>query len=82
MSDSSGAVSPASPNSIRNRPYDYLLKFLLVGDSDVGKEEILCGLDDGASESPYGCSNVCGKYEDELSISFIFMNSHKTRLQL
>ena len=35
------------------RSYDYLLKFLLVGDSDVGKEELLSGMDDGASESPY-----------------------------
>ncbi len=23
------------------KPYDYLLKFLLVGDSDVGKQEIV-----------------------------------------
>ena len=45
----------ASPSALpRNKPYDYLLKFLLVGDSDVGKEEILSGLDNGASESPYG----------------------------
>ena len=45
----------ASPSTLpRNKPYDYLLKFLLVGDSDVGKEEILSGLDNGASESPYG----------------------------
>ena len=45
----------ASPGATtRNKPYDYLLKFLLVGDSDVGKEEIMSGLEDGASESPYG----------------------------
>ena len=37
------------------KPYDYLLKFLLVGDSDVGKQEILSELDDGAAESPF-CS--------------------------
>lgn len=49
------AVSPASPNpSGRAKPYDYVLKFLLVGDSDVGKEEILSGLDDGSADSPYG----------------------------
>lgn len=41
----------------QSKPYDFLLKFLLVGDSDVGKEEILSGLVDGASESPYGYSN-------------------------
>ena len=50
---------PSSPNlaSGTNKQYDYLLKFLLVGDSDVGKEEILSGLSDGAAESPYGYSN-------------------------
>ncbi|KXJ78387.1 hypothetical protein RP20_CCG004869 [Aedes albopictus] len=37
------------------KEYDYLLKVLLVGDSDVGKQEILSGLDDGSSESPF-CS--------------------------
>lgn len=36
------------------RAYDFLLKFLLVGDSDVGKGEILASLQDGAAESPYG----------------------------
>lgn len=39
----------------QQKQYDYLLKFLLVGDSDVGKKEILSGLDDGSSESPF-CS--------------------------
>lgn len=29
------------------KDYDYLLKVLLVGDSDVGKHEILAGLEDG-----------------------------------
>lgn len=49
---------PSSPNpGNTNKQYDYLLKFLLVGDSDVGKEEILSGLSDGAGESPYGYSN-------------------------
>uniref|UniRef100_A0A8B9Q9X7 WD repeat domain phosphoinositide-interacting protein 3 n=1 Tax=Apteryx owenii TaxID=8824 RepID=A0A8B9Q9X7_APTOW len=36
------------------KAYDFLLKFLLVGDSDVGKGEILASLQDGAAESPYG----------------------------
>lgn len=39
------------------KSYDYLLKFLLVGDSDVGKGEILESLQDGAAESPYAYSN-------------------------
>lgn len=37
------------------KQHDYLLKFLLVGDSDVGKQEILSDLEDGSSESPF-CS--------------------------
>lgn len=38
------------------KSYDYLLKFLLVGDSDVGKDEILNNLDDdtAADSSFYG----------------------------
>lgn len=39
----------------QQKEYDYLLKFLLVGDSDVGKQEMLNDLEDGSSESPY-CS--------------------------
>lgn len=35
------------------KQYDYLLKFLLVGDSDVGKQEILSGMEDGSAESPF-----------------------------
>lgn len=42
------------------KSYDYLLKFLLVGDSDVGKGEILESLQDGSVESPYAYSS--GKY--------------------
>lgn len=37
------------------KDYDYLLKVLLVGDSDVGKHEIMANLEDGSSESPF-CS--------------------------
>lgn len=37
------------------KDYDYLLKVLLVGDSDVGKQEIMSGLEDCSSESPF-CS--------------------------
>lgn len=60
--------TPSSPSAInKTKSYDYLLKFLLVGDSDVGKEEILSGLDDGASESPYGFSTGEGN-DNQLSI--------------
>lgn len=48
--DNSGPRPPQ-----QQKQYDYLLKFLLVGDSDVGKQEILSDFDDGASESPF-CS--------------------------
>lgn len=37
------------------RMYDYCLKFLLVGDSDVGKDEILGLLDDEETETSF-CS--------------------------
>lgn len=42
-------------SKLPQKQYDYLLKFLLVGDSDVGKQEILSELDDDSSESPF-CS--------------------------
>ena len=42
------------------KSYDYLLKFLLVGDSDVGKQEIISHLEDGSQESPF-CS-TSGNY--------------------
>lgn len=58
-----GKYSAACVMAKESRPsnqlkqYDYLLKFLLVGDSDVGKQEILSGLEDASSESPF-----CGGY--------------------
>ncbi|XP_065342327.1 ras-related protein Rab-40B [Cloeon dipterum] len=47
------AAEIISESSGHEKEYDYLLKFLLVGDSDVGKQEILSGLEDGSTESPY-----------------------------
>ena len=35
------------------KEYDYLLKVLLVGDSDVGKQEILSVFPDGSSGEIY-----------------------------
>lgn len=49
------------------KSYDYLLKFLLVGDSDVGKGEILDSLQDGSVESPYAYSS------GECLCSFLFV---------
>lgn len=45
------------------RDYDYLLKILLVGDSDVGKHEILSGLDDASSERPFCSGNSLNSSE-------------------
>ncbi|XP_034658619.1 ras-related protein Rab-40C isoform X2 [Drosophila subobscura] len=41
------------------KDYDYLLKVLLVGDSDVGKHEILSNLEDPFPESPFCSGNDC-----------------------
>lgn len=57
------------------KSYDYLLKFLLVGDSDVGKGEILESLQDGSVESPYAYSNG-----EELSIFSQLFRSRFKRL--
>lgn len=51
------------------KQYDYLLKFLLVGDSDVGKQEILSELEDGSSESPF-CSGS-GRFKTSKLLSII-----------
>ena len=56
--------SHVSVNRTKEKDYDYLLKFLLVGDSDVGKEELISGMEDGATESPYGYA-CGGKYHLE-----------------
>lgn len=45
----------AAIQSTMAKDYDYLLKVLLVGDSDVGKHEIMDGLEECSSESPF-CS--------------------------
>lgn len=57
------------------KSYDYLLKFLLVGDSDVGKGEILDSLQDGSAESPYACSS--GEHLIISSLSSCFAIKHK-----
>lgn len=49
---------PALPPG--QKSYDYLLKFLLVGDSDVGKQEILASFEDGTTESPFCSSSGAG----------------------
>lgn len=49
--------------STGEKNYDYLLKVLLVGDSDVGKREIIGELEDGTLESPF-CSSEAGPGEN------------------
>ncbi|XP_046802440.1 ras-related protein Rab-40C isoform X2 [Lucilia cuprina] len=57
------------------KDYDYLLKVLLVGDSDVGKHEILSGLEDASSESPF-CSGNAYK------TTTILLEGKRVKLQL
>jgi len=57
--------------------YDYLLKVLLVGDSDVGKQEILSGLEDGSVDSPY-CSSTGAAYKTTI----ILIDGKRVKLQL
>nr|XP_055032589.1 ras-related protein Rab-40B isoform X2 [Misgurnus anguillicaudatus] len=59
------------------KAYDFLLKFLLVGDSDVGKGEILASLQDGSSESPYGY-NMGIDYKT----TTILLDGRRVKLQL
>ncbi|KAK2536962.1 Rab40b [Columba livia] len=59
------------------RAYDFLLKFLLVGDSDVGKGEILASLQDGASESPYGSHTGI-----DYKTTTILLDGRRVKLQL
>ncbi|BFZ17285.1 hypothetical protein BsWGS_20324 [Bradybaena similaris] len=72
------AAAISTTNRTRDKSYDYLLKFLLVGDSDVGKEELLSGMDDGASESPYGYASSGIDYKT----TTILLDGKRVKLQL
>ena len=65
---------PIMPNQ---KDYDYLLKILLVGDSDVGKQEILAGLEDGTLDSPF-CSSSGAAYKT----TTILIDGKRVKLQL
>lgn len=60
------------------KAYDYLLKFLLVGDSDVGKGEILGGLEDGALESPFSAPGGFASYRT----TTVLLDGKRVRLHL
>jgi len=78
-------TSPSSLSSLpfqqSTKSYDYLLKVLLVGDSDVGKQEILAGLDDGSTEwgSSYAASAAGGAAFKE---TIILIDGKRVKLQL
>lgn len=65
------------------KSYDYLLKFLLVGDSDVGKQEIISNLEDGAAESPFcsgsgKCKKTQNKKKNINNLCICFKIAYKT----
>ncbi|KAI3365234.1 hypothetical protein L3Q82_010121, partial [Scortum barcoo] len=79
-SPGSELLSSAARMSHRSSPvraYDFLLKFLLVGDSDVGKGEILASLQDGATESPYGYNMGI-----DCKTTTILLDGRRVKLQL
>lgn len=63
---------------LNHKPYDYLLKVLLVGDSDVGKQEILAGLEDGTTDSPFCSSSSGAAYKT----TTILIDGKRVKLQL
>ena len=89
-SDTLNSIVQDSPESRRNqsneslpilpnqKSYDYLLKVLLVGDSDVGKQEILSGLEDGTLDSPFCSSSAGAAYKT----TTILIDGKRVKLQL
>lgn len=76
---------PQMPSVTKN--YDYTLKFLLVGDSDVGKEEILSGLDgDSSCEANEGEEGLYASVGVTSGVTFkstvILLDGKKIRLQV
>ncbi|CAD5122536.1 DgyrCDS10953 [Dimorphilus gyrociliatus] len=61
--------------------YDFVLKFLLVGDGDVGKEEMLDNFENGASDLPFGfpSANGTGKI---YKTKTILLDGRRVKLQL
>lgn len=74
---SAAQILPTLPVSTA-KTYDYLLKVLLVGDSDVGKQEILSELQDGNNESPF-CSSSAGA---SFKTTIILIDGKRVKLQL
>ncbi|XP_071812973.1 ras-related protein Rab-40B-like isoform X1 [Apostichopus japonicus] len=66
------------PHSPTLKNYDYLLKFLLVGDSDVGKEEILEKLDEVARA--FATQHLATGYNHKTAT--IWMDGKRVKLQI
>ncbi|KAH8236045.1 ras-related protein Rab-40C isoform X1 [Drosophila kikkawai] len=68
------------------KDYDYLLKVLLVGDSDVGKHEILSNLEDPSTESPFCSGNDCTSSHILQTVAYktttILLEGKRVKLQL
>lgn len=60
----------------QSKEYDYSLKFLLVGDSDVGKDEILAGLEESSPQSPYATRGM------EQKTTMLLIDGKRVKLQL
>jgi len=60
-----------------SKSYDYLLKVLLVGDSDVGKQEIITGMEDGSMDLNY-CTSTGAAYKTTI----ILIDGKKVKLHI
>lgn len=76
-----GSPVSLAPGGGPSKGYDYLLKFLLVGDNDVGKGEILGGLEDGALESPFDGGLGGGAFPSYRTTT-VLLDGKRIRLQL
>ena len=70
-SNPGGSRGGAMANPQPQKSYDYLLKVLLVGDSDVGKQEILSNLEDGIHDSPFCSSEGAGNITNSICLVLI-----------
>ena len=64
------------------KPYDYTLKFLLVGDSDVGKEEIINGLEEAESLEDEEQVPFCKSPGVRHKSTVILLEGKRVRIQL
>lgn len=72
-------INSHSSSVVMTKTYDYILKFLLVGDSDVGKDEILNNLDeDNSLIEPSFCRSPGVAYK----ATNILLDGKRIRLQV